>query len=226
MAKQDTGRRERRTLRREAAVDAAFRLAAREGVAGLTMRKLAQELEVDVAALYRLYRDKDELLLACCERTIEMSRAELGEVPDDEAWQDTLRRFAEVTWRVQTAHPAITVLTFARTTGGPAEQLTVELLLTAFARSGAAPDRAVLLYRTFVDTCLGLCAHAAALATLDPDAQEKDATAWTRVYARAPEGDHPVTRAHRDALAAVGQKTIYDTAVEALIATTEAALTA
>ncbi|MFE6958321.1 TetR/AcrR family transcriptional regulator [Streptomyces sp. NPDC057696] len=221
-ARQPT-RRERRTLRQEAAVNAAFTLAEREGVAGLTMRRLGQELDVDAAVLYRLFRDKDELLLAVCERTIETILGEIGEVPGDEPWQDTLRRIAEATWQVQTRFPAITVLTFARTTGGPCEARMVELQLATFTRSGLAPAEAVLYYRTFVDTTLGLCAHSAALSSLDPEVREKDATAWTRVYAQLPADEYPATRAHIDQLGSVSQKALYDTAVEAVVAAIERA---
>ncbi|MGW0811879.1 TetR/AcrR family transcriptional regulator [Streptomyces viridiviolaceus] len=219
-------RRELRNLRLEAAVNAAFRLSEQEGVAGLSMRRLSQELDVDVTVLYRLFRDKDELLLAVCERTIEMILTEVGDVPEAESWQDTLRRVAEATWRVQTRFPAITVLTFARTTGGPAEQRLVELQLSGFARSGLAPDRAVLFYRAFVDSALGLCAHYAALSSLDPDVRAKDDTTWTRIYARLPAGDYPVTANHIEELSGVDQKAIYDTAVEAVLTAAERAAAA
>ncbi|WP_426365272.1 TetR/AcrR family transcriptional regulator [Streptomyces sp. E-08] len=184
------------------------------------MRRLAQALDLDVTALYRLFRDKDELLLALCERTIELALDEIGEVPGAEPWQDTVRRIAEATWRVQTLYPGITALTFARTTGGPAERRMVELLLGAFTRSGLDPGRAALFYRTFVDTALGLCAHAAALSALNPEIRAKDDTTWTRIYARLPEADYPETRAHAEALTAVHQKAVYDTAVEAVLAAT------
>lgn len=219
-------RRESRQLRQEAAVNAAFHLAEREGVAGLSMRRLGQELDVDATVLYRLFRDKDELLLAVAERTIRMILDETGEGPQDESWQDELRRIAEGTWLIQTRYPAITALTFARTTGGPAEQLLVERILAAFARSGLAPGPAVLHYRTYVDTTLGLCAHAAALGSLAPDVREKDETTWTRVYARLPQAAHPVTRTLIDELSSVTPKAIYDNAVEAVLAAAERAAAA
>ncbi|MEU8526950.1 MULTISPECIES: TetR/AcrR family transcriptional regulator [Streptomyces] len=216
-------RRERRELRQEAAVSSAFLLAEREGMAGLSMRRLGQELDVDVTALYRLFRDKDELLLAVAERTIRMILDEIGEGPEGESWQDALRRIAEGTWLIQTRYPAITALTFARTTGGPAEQKMVELILSAFARSGLPAALAVLHYRTYVDTTLGLCAHSAALGSLDPEVREKDETTWTRVYARLPEAAHPVTRTYIDELSSVTPKAIYDNAVEAVLAAVERA---
>ncbi|MBT2439694.1 TetR/AcrR family transcriptional regulator [Streptomyces sp. ISL-36] len=222
-AARQPSRRELRSLRQEAAVSMAFELAKREGVAGLTMRRLAQELDLDVTALYRLFRDKDELLLAVCERTIEAILEEIGEVPEEESWQDTLRRVAEATWHVQNRFPAITVLTFARTTGGSAEQRLVELQLAAFSRAGLAPARTVLFYRAFVDAALGLCAHAAALSSLEPELRAKDDATWTRVYAQLPHGTYPATLAHIDELSGVGRKAIYDTTVEAILSAAERA---
>lgn len=216
-----TGPRQRRSVRREAAVNAAFQLAEREGAAGLTMRKLAQELDVDVSILYRLFRDKDELVLALCERTIEIELDEIGDIPEEEAWQDTLRRIAEVTWAYQNRFPAITLLSFARTTGGPAEHRMVELLLSAFERAGLPPAQAVLFYRTFIDTALGLCAHSASLSSLAPEDREKDDSAWTRVYSHLPERQYPATARHIDDLTTVTQKAIYDSAVEAILAAAE-----
>ncbi|WP_327657366.1 TetR/AcrR family transcriptional regulator [Streptomyces sp. NBC_00483] len=219
----NTGSRQRRSVRREAAVNAAFRLAEREGVAGLTMRRLAHELEVDVSILYRLFRDKDALVLALCERTIEIELDEIGDVPTSETWQDTLRRIADITWAYQNRFPAITLLSFARTTGGPAEYRMVELLLSTFERAGLPAAQAVLFYRTFIDTALGLCAHSASLSTLAPEDREKDDSAWARVYSHLPERQFPVTARHINDLTSVSQKQIYTAAVEAVLAAAERA---
>jgi AcrR family transcriptional regulator len=55
-------------LSRDAVVDAAEGIVAREGIDGLTMRRLASELGSSPMALYRHVRDKDELLLLLIER--------------------------------------------------------------------------------------------------------------------------------------------------------------
>ena len=60
---------------------AAYHLAQREGVGGLTMRRLGEELGVDVTALYRLFRDKDELLLAVYDRATSIEIDEIGPEP-------------------------------------------------------------------------------------------------------------------------------------------------
>jgi AcrR family transcriptional regulator len=60
---QDTRRRPRRQLDRPRVVAAAVRLMDEVGLDGLTMRRLAGELGVTAASLYRHVRDKDELLV-------------------------------------------------------------------------------------------------------------------------------------------------------------------
>ncbi|MCS0602244.1 hypothetical protein NX794_13655 [Streptomyces sp. LP11] len=48
-------------------------------------------------------------------------------------------------------------------------------------------------------------------------ARTNDHTAWTRVYSRLSEAEFPVSRAHGEALSAVDDKAIDDTAVEAIL---------
>ena len=52
----------RTPLTRERVLRAAVALADRDGIEGLSMRKLGQELGVDAMALYRHVRTKDDLL--------------------------------------------------------------------------------------------------------------------------------------------------------------------
>jgi TetR/AcrR family tetracycline transcriptional repressor len=54
----------RNPLSRERIVDAAFRLLEQDGWDALSMRRLAQELDVWPMAVYRYFRDKDELVEA------------------------------------------------------------------------------------------------------------------------------------------------------------------
>jgi AcrR family transcriptional regulator len=52
---------------REAAAERALEIADREGPASLTMRRLADELDVHLPALYRHFRNKEELLVEATE---------------------------------------------------------------------------------------------------------------------------------------------------------------
>ncbi|MGW4332435.1 TetR/AcrR family transcriptional regulator [Rhodococcus koreensis] len=214
-------RRERRGVQQEAAVAAAFELARREGVGGLTMRRLGEALNVDASTLYRLFRDKDELLLAVYDHATAIELDEIGEVNEDEHWQDTLRRIADRIWATAAHSPAIAALTFARTTGGPAERRMVELILDTFSRSGLSRSATVRYYRAFVDAALGLAGQVATLATLDPEIQAKDASSWTRIYAQLPDGEYPTARAHITELTSIDRRAVFDVVIEAILAAAE-----
>jgi len=85
----DTRRRARR-LDRAAIVVAALQLMDEVGVDGLTMRRLAKQLGVTAASLYRHVRDKDELLVLLADEIA-------GQVPlvrTDIAWQLALIELA------------------------------------------------------------------------------------------------------------------------------------
>ncbi|WP_194238381.1 TetR/AcrR family transcriptional regulator [Streptomyces spongiae] len=74
-------------LDREHVLDVAERIAATEGTAGLTMRRLGSELGMNHTAVYRHFRDKDELLEQVADRLLDR-RAEAAPGTD---WRETLR---------------------------------------------------------------------------------------------------------------------------------------
>lgn len=213
----------KKDIQRSRVVAAGLQLARSEGTAGLTMRRLGEELDVDPTSLYRLFRDKDELILAIYDKAIEIALESVGPFDAEQPWQDVLRVVADATWTLFEENPAIGVLAFARTTGGRAEQRIVDLTLSAFSRAGLSKADTVLYYRSFVDAALSLCGQNAAVLTLDPEVREKDAAAWTRVYAQLPEGAAPTARAHINELIAVQDRTIYDTVLAAIISSAEEA---
>ncbi|MGW0250519.1 TetR/AcrR family transcriptional regulator [Nocardia goodfellowii] len=209
-------RRELKSTRRDAAVVAALDLAEREGVAGLTMRRLGEEMAVDPTTLYRLFRDKDELLLAVYDHVLSQNLAAVQPL-DGEPWPDTLRRVAHQVWRSSARYPAITALTFARTSGGPAERRLVELILGAFARAGLPRAQAVLYYRAFIDAALSVCGQAAVWNTLEPEVRAKDSAAWSRIYAQLPGEDYPTVREHIEDLTRISDRAVYDAVIEAVL---------
>jgi AcrR family transcriptional regulator len=76
----------RNPLSRERIVDAAFRLLEQDGWEALSMRRLAQELDVWPMAVYRYFRDKDELVDALVDQA-----AGTMELPGTEGdWRDRL----------------------------------------------------------------------------------------------------------------------------------------
>jgi AcrR family transcriptional regulator len=62
------GREGRARLDRERILDAAEAIAQREGVGKLTIRRIGAELNADPTAIYRHFRDKQELLSELADR--------------------------------------------------------------------------------------------------------------------------------------------------------------
>jgi AcrR family transcriptional regulator len=214
------------SLSSEFIVERALELTEREGAQALTMRRLGEELGVDPTAVYRHFRDKDELVLACMDRIIENAYAALEPGLDITDWRAVLRAVAEQSRRSCEAHPAIYSLAFYRTTGGPGERKMVELLLSALSAAGMDPEQTVLHYRVFVDSMLAMCGMKAAEQSLDPQLQEKDASAWTRIYAILPQEEYPAARAHSSQLATVTERAIFTSVTDSVISLIEAALRA
>jgi AcrR family transcriptional regulator len=89
-------------LGRAVLVGAAVALADAEGIAALSMRRLAAELGVGPMALYRHVPDKDELLRLMADAAL--GEAELPE-PGPPAWRPRLELAARAQWRVYRRHP-------------------------------------------------------------------------------------------------------------------------
>ncbi|MEV4316845.1 helix-turn-helix domain-containing protein [Actinocrispum sp. NPDC049592] len=205
-------------------VDRALELAEREGAAALSMRRLGRELGVDATAFYRHFRDKDELVLALADRTIESVLDRLRDITPDTGWRSALRRIADAMWQQAQEHPVVFALTFARSTGGPAERQVVEIILRTLQPLGLGAAKTVLLYRLFMDTLLALAGMGCTARTLPPEIAEKDVTAWSRVYAALPHKDFPATHKHAPALIGVTDHEIFMASVDSLITYIESQL--
>jgi len=201
----------------EAIVSCALELTQREGAGALTLRRIGQELGVDATAFYRHFRDKDDLVLACMDRIIEQSYERIAPAVDAADWRTVVTEIAAESWRTSAVYPAIYSVAFARTTGGPGERRMVELLLGSLSKLGLDREQTVGLYRFVVDSVLALCGMRAAMLGLPRELQEKDATAWSRIYAVLPQESYPATRGHADELAAITEDSIFASLVEAIV---------
>jgi AcrR family transcriptional regulator len=100
----------------DAIVEAAGRVLDREGMDGLSMRKVADELGTGAGSLYGHVRNKEALLQLLFERVIE--ELELPE-PDPSRWQEQLKHMARETHRVVNRHRDSARLSLGRIPAGP-----------------------------------------------------------------------------------------------------------
>ena len=171
-------RSERRPLSRERIARAGLELADREGVEGLTMRRLAQKLGAGTMTLYGHFRDKRELLDA-----INDAAATERELPPLRgSWRERIHQLVAHTREVFARHPSVVEIWARQPVLGTASLRGVEAGLQVLQDAGFKPDEAVMAFRllviyTYAFTWFGLPradatareATRAALAALPPE---------------------------------------------------------
>jgi AcrR family transcriptional regulator len=137
--------RRRRPLTRTRILKAALRLADREGLDGLTMRRLGKALGVEAMALYNHVPNKAALL----DGLVELLLDEL-EIPGPEAgtWQERMRRINQSYRRVAHAHPNAFPLAVTRPYNTPGPLRQVEATLQLLHDAGFDAETALHVFQT------------------------------------------------------------------------------
>jgi AcrR family transcriptional regulator len=120
-------------LTREAIVDAALRVLDADGIDGLSMRRVGEELKVGAASIYWHVRNKDELLQLILERVVgEMRLPE----PDPDHWKEQLRGYCYEVRDVLNSHRDVARISMGRIPSGPQVALVMEWLFTLLTPAG------------------------------------------------------------------------------------------
>ena len=119
-------------LSKQRVVVEAVRLADREGVDGLSMRRLAGALGAGAMSLYHYVASKEELLDAMIDVVFE----EIELPPEETDWQSAMRRRAVSARQVLARHPWAIGLMESRTSPGPAHLRHREAVTACLRRAG------------------------------------------------------------------------------------------
>jgi len=119
-------------LSRQRVVAEAIRLADREGVHGLSMRRLAGSLGAGAMSLYHYVANKEELLDAMVDVVFE----EIALPPEELDWQSAMRERAMSARQVLARHPWAIGLMESRTSPGPANLRHREAVTACLRRAG------------------------------------------------------------------------------------------
>jgi TetR/AcrR family transcriptional regulator, tetracycline repressor protein len=177
-------RRARPPLSREAIVDAALRVLDRQGAAGLSMRRIAEELGTGPGAIYWHVENKEQLIQLVFDRVI--AELPLPE-PDPEGWQEQLKQAARDERAVMQRHPGIAQLSFGRVPIGPNAVRYFEWHLSVL-RAGGVPDRIAALAGDLINLWVGAFAYEESLGMRTPAGSEapvEDFIAEMREYLAA-----------------------------------------
>jgi AcrR family transcriptional regulator len=207
-------RRPRGSLNQRVILDAAFALTERGGLDAVTFQALGAELGAHPTAVYRHFRDKDELLLAMIDALHAETLAELPEPTSD--WAADLAALAHHTHAVFLRYPAVAAHAY-RTARREHEFRIVERTIDCMRRAGFDGPAAARLYRVFGDFVLGYSELDAGLATLDPATRDADLLSWEVQYRHLPPGEYPNIAAVADALPKLDDPENFSTAVELML---------
>ncbi|TPG17817.1 TetR/AcrR family transcriptional regulator [Pedococcus bigeumensis] len=119
-------------LSKQRVVVEAIRLADREGVEGLSMRRLAGALGAGAMSLYHYVAGKEELLDAMIDVVFE----EIELPPERADWQSAMRQRSESARQVLARHPWAIGLMESRTSPGPAHLRHREAVTACLRRAG------------------------------------------------------------------------------------------
>ena len=136
---------------RRAIVERALEIADREGVEGVTFRRLASDLDVTAMALYGHVQDKSDLLSA-------MGDSVLGEITVspglERDWAERLRAYLRAIYAAFDNHRAAGAL-IARPLVSPAAMRITETLLALLQDGGFTPAQSVRLIQVLTGMILG-----------------------------------------------------------------------
>lgn len=193
-------------------MQAALDLSGAGGV--ITFRALGAELGSDPTAVYRHFRDKDELVSAVFDRLIEDA---LRDIDQSGSWREQLRDLAQLTLSACAKHPSIGVEARTVTTRGPGELGAVELILEMFQEAGLDRAQAVRFYAVFSGYLLSVSAAVAANRLAGETlAREYDAS-WIGDVGRVDPKRYPEAAAARMELAGLTDHDVFLTGVDVLL---------
>jgi TetR/AcrR family tetracycline transcriptional repressor len=178
----------RGTLTGEMILAESLRLLDDDGIEGFSLPKLGRALGADQTAVYRHFASKDDIVLALADRLIEEA---MTGFEAQECWVDTLIELANRLRHTYLAHPAAASICAYRTTQGPAEIRTVDIIIGAMFSAGFEGAEAALMYRAVGDFALSWAGFEASFASLDERLQQNDTQAWTRAYLAVSRAEHP-----------------------------------
>src|SRR5579863_8129750 len=145
-------RRRREPISKDAIVTAAIALLDRDGLAALSMRRLAEELGTGAASLYWHVGSKDGLLDLVLDQLI--SEVKVPD-PDPPHWREQLKEVAREQRRISLRHPYIVRISIGRIPMGPHALLFSERVLAILRGGGLPPRLAVQGYLLLIATING-----------------------------------------------------------------------
>lgn len=155
-------------LTRESVIDAAIRVLDREGMEGLSMRRVGEELGTGAASIYWHIRNKEHLLQLVFERVTE--ELQLPD-PDPSRWQEQLKELGRQMLDVMRRHRDVARISLGRIPAGPTLARFTEWMFALLQPVGI-PDRVIAYLGDFMSLYLGAYWFEESLGVISPTGEE------------------------------------------------------
>lgn len=196
-------------------VDAVLALAEAEPQARITFKRLGEALGVDATAMYRHFRNKDELTRAALDRLAELATVDARASTGD--WRTRLEVFVTRVAELSLAHPAIGAEGAMLDPVGPGDVASDEFILEMLTEAGLTGEPLIHAYAAISGFTL---AQSAALAQeiLMRGAGARDGSLpWISTFGAVDLSAFPHVREHREALLAIDGIEVYRAGITAIL---------
>jgi TetR/AcrR family tetracycline transcriptional repressor len=185
----------RHSLSDERILDEVLALVDEAGLDALTTRALGQRLGVDPTAVYRHFRNKDELVNALADRIIGSGAPPPASTDGDGSPRGQLRAACLTLRRALLAHPAMTAIIVRRPPRGASTWAATEHTLGLLRQAGFDDGDAARAYQALLYYTLGHAMLEAPYTALDPAKAAAELTASRLMYQSLPASNYPNTAA-------------------------------
>lgn len=209
-------------LSRERIVDALVALARESPAAEVSFRTLGTALGVNATAVYRHFRDKDELYRAAVDRLYAEALARVDRA--EPSWRARLAQYATALAHTFIEAPAIGQLAPLIDGRGAGELASIDFLLEALEEAGLAEPDIVIAYSAFSGHTLALSAGMAREISRESgrDAREQDdldpaETPWIKALDAHSLAHFPRVLSRQVALLSLTTFEVYEAGVQAIL---------
>lgn len=173
-------------LDRERILDAAQTIAERDGIAKLTMRRIGAELGADPTAVYRHFRDKNELLIELADRLFGIG----PEIDPALGWRETLKIEMRYGLNRYRSHPDLALLLAVQPDDTPSLERIADRELSLLRAAGLTIPQATAFFQIIENHVVGTGLYYSLIES-SHDRRLKDPEAMRRAYALLPAGELP-----------------------------------
>lgn len=146
----------RRALTRETIVGAAIRILDHDGLDGVTLRRVADELGVSAASLYDYVESKDSLVDLMLDHVL--GEIDVSDLPDDRPWQEQIKDLIRRARSAFAAHGDIARATLGRIPSGQNALLEMEVMLAVLRKSDLS-DQVIAYAGDLIGLLVGASAY-------------------------------------------------------------------